>query len=45
MLSFPSQNEKKMFFPPAGVYPKQHTRVTTKQHIFKSGLALFTLKF
>ena len=38
MLSFPSQNDKKNFFPTGRVYSKKRTWATGNQHIFKSGL-------
>ena len=38
MLSFPSQNDKKI--PTGRLNSKKQTRVTANQHILKSGLAL-----
>ena len=37
MLSFPSQNDKKIFSDQPGVLEKK-TRVTANQHVFMSGL-------
>ena len=42
MLYFPSQNDKKVFFRPAGCTQK-NTQVTANQHIFKSGLNKFLI--
>ena len=40
MLSFPSQNEKKLFLTDQ-VYSKQQTQLMANEHIFKSGLRLY----
>ena len=40
MLSFPSQNDKKSFFPAEPVYSKKQTWVTANRHIFKFGLII-----
>ena len=42
MLSFPSQNDKKIF-PTGRVYSHKQIQMTAKQHIFKSGSTEFII--